>query len=829
MIENNDIKNQLFGQLEKLLIRQDDFSQDINELRNEINLLKYWQDQESVEGKRSRTDKLNLGLDSLLKKQADLSKEINELRFEINKLTNLLSKEQIITEQPASAQGDKSVEITENLSASENQQTEKEYTPTIQESSRFSLPDKSDIEKFIGENLINKIGIAITIIGVAIGAKYSIEHGWISPLTRIIFGYLVGLGLLGFGIKLKKDYESYSAVLVSGAIAIMYFITYAAYDFYGLVPQVLAFGLMFVFTAFTVLAAINYNKQLIAHIGLVGAYAVPFILSENSGKVAVLFSYISIINIGILIIAIKKYWKPLYYSSFVISWLIYAGWFVSRYSVTNHFSLSLTFLTIFFFTFYLIFLIYKLIRKELFELGDILLLLANSFIFFGFGYAILDSQPTGTQLLGLFALCNALIHFIVSVIIYKQKLADRNIFFLIAGLVLVFITITIPIQLDGNWVTLLWTGEAALLFWVGRTKKVPFYEKASYPLMLIAFASLLMDWLSFYNAYDDILVTPIFNINFLSSTLFIATFAFINYLNNKEKKDVSWFKNNRTNSFFAFAIPGILLVALYFSFRMEISSFWDQLYQSSKVDVKNSVQGYNDLYFNMDLTWFKSIWLINYSLLFFSLLTFVNILKIKNRNLGIINLVLNVCFVVVFLTQGLFILGNLKESYLLNTLSEYYQHSSLNIGLRYISYTFVALLFFSIYRYIEQEFLQLPHLKVAFDALLSVSILWVASSEMITWLDLMHFSGTFKLGLSILWGIYALLLIVIGIWKKKKHLRIGAIGLFAITLVKLFLYDISELNTIAKTIVFVSLGLLLLIISFLYNKYKFIISNNNED
>ncbi|MEP5635471.1 MAG: DUF2339 domain-containing protein, partial [Maribacter dokdonensis] len=84
---------------------------------------------------------------------------------------------------------------------------------------------------------------------------------------------------------------------------------------------------------------------------------------------------------------------------------------------------------------------------------------------------------------------------------------------------------------------------------------------------------------------------------------------------------------------------------------------------------------------------------------------------------------------------------------------------------------------------------------------------------------------SYKLGLSILWGVYALLLIALGIWKKKKYLRVGAIVLFSITLIKLFFYDNSSLNTIAKTIVFVSLGVLLLIISFLYNKYKHIISD----
>ena len=131
---------------------------------------------------------------------------------------------------------------------------------------------KSDIEKFIGENLANKVGIIITVIGVAIGAKYAIDHDLISPLTRIILGYLVGLGLMGFAIKLKTKYENFSAVLLSGAIAILYFITFAAYSFYGLFPQLLAFLMMVCFTLFTVLSAIKYNKQIIAHLGLVGAY-----------------------------------------------------------------------------------------------------------------------------------------------------------------------------------------------------------------------------------------------------------------------------------------------------------------------------------------------------------------------------------------------------------------------------------------------------------------------------------------------------------------------------------------------------------------------------
>lgn len=78
----------------------------------------------------------------------------------------------------------------------------------------------------------------------------------------MILGYLTSLGLLGFGIKLKKNYHNYSAVLVSGAITIMYFLTYGSYSFYDLIPKGLAFGSMLALTVFTVIAALNYNKQL---------------------------------------------------------------------------------------------------------------------------------------------------------------------------------------------------------------------------------------------------------------------------------------------------------------------------------------------------------------------------------------------------------------------------------------------------------------------------------------------------------------------------------------------------------------------------------------
>ena len=178
-----------------------------------------------------------------------------------------------------------------------------------------------------------------------------------------------------------------------------------------------------------------------------------------------------------------------------------------------------------------------------------------------------------------------------------------------------------------------------------------------------------------------------------------------------------------------------------------------------------------------------------------------------------------VIILMVFLTQGLYELSELRESYLSQSLSEYYQIGMFHIGIRYVSLVLVAILLMAFRTYLQQEFLK-RKFTIAFDVLMLVAILWISSSELIHWMDMAQLDQSYKLGLSILWGVYSLSLIAIGIWKNKKHVRIAAIVWFGITLIKLFFYDISHLDTISKTVVFVSLGILLLIISFLYNKYK---------
>ena len=771
----------------------------------------------------NNTDQLNellSRLNSLTRKQEDFAQEISELRDEILEITRTANqpeptqpfKENTKTEIKNQPNVSKPVQINQPSTLPNKFP---EYKPNGKTNDRKKI--NRNLEKVIGENLISKIGIVILVLGVAIGTKYAIEHELISPLTRIIMGYMVGVVLLGFAVKLKRGYDNFSAVLLSGAMAILYFITFAAYNFFGLLPQVLTFTIMVVFTVFTVLASLNYNKPIIAHFGLVGAYAIPFLLSDGSGKVVILFSYMAIINAGILAIAFRKYWKSLNYVAFGLTWLIYVSWYMSSYQVESHVTIASIFLLIFFAGFYSTFLVYKLAKKEKFDSTDVILILANSFIFYGMGYAILDNYPHGSQLLGLFTLCNALLHSVISILIYKHKLADRYLFYMVSGLVLIFIAIAIPVQFDGNWVTLLWAGEAALLFWIGRTKKAPVYEGLSYLIMVLSFISLFQDWIISSNIltnHTQINELPFFNIQFFTSLLFIAAFGFILMLNRNIKYPSVFISQKEIFKSVSTIISVTVIVTLYVTFFNEISLAFDQSYLNPVISKSKD----GSVIYDVNILSFKTCWLINYSLLFTSILSFINIKWIKNASFAKTTLFLSGLVVLISLTVELYHLSVLRVNYLKQIhLGEV---ASINfLIIRYATYIFIAISIFANSINVKGNLAD-TKLKNNFTLFLHATILWVLSSELINWMDLLGYSGSYKLGITILWGVYSLAMIVLGIWKKNKVIRVAAIVLFGVTLAKLFLYDLSSLTTIAKTIVMVSLGILLLVISFLYTKYK---------
>ena len=73
-----------------------------------------------------------------------------------------------------------------------------------------------------------------------------------------------------------------------------------------------------------------------------------------------------------------------------------------------------------------------------------------------------------------------------------------------------------------------------------------------------------------------------------------------------------------------------------------------------------------------------------------------------------------------------------------------------------------------------------------------------------------------NVSLSVLWALYASLALVVGMIRKSKSARWGALILFGITLVKVFFVDLASLPTVYRFISFMVLGVLLLAGSYLY-------------
>jgi uncharacterized membrane protein len=65
---------------------------------------------------------------------------------------------------------------------------------------------------------------------------------------------------------------------------------------------------------------------------------------------------------------------------------------------------------------------------------------------------------------------------------------------------------------------------------------------------------------------------------------------------------------------------------------------------------------------------------------------------------------------------------------------------------------------------------------------------------------------------------YGAMLMIVGFWRRSAFVRWQALALIAFTIGKVFIYDVSELDRGYRIVSFIVLGVLLLAISFVYQR-----------
>ncbi|MFN5849762.1 MAG: DUF2339 domain-containing protein, partial [Chitinophagales bacterium] len=382
-----------------------------------------------------------------------------------------------------------------------------EHIPTakIEDSEGFwtkLMRENPDMEKFIGENLLSKVAIVILVLGISFFVKYAIDQNWINETARVAIGILAGLILLGFSQYLHRDYKAFSSILVAGAITVFYFTIGYGFHVYQLYSQTTAFIIMVIITAFSSLLSLYYDRQELAVLSTIGGFAVPFMVSSGDGNYVVLFTYLLILNLGLLILSYFKSWDIVKIVSFAFTFIIYGAWYINNYraiSQTAH-NNALLFITLFYLL-YLVMNVLDVVKNRPIHLGlKIGFLFINTFLTYAITMNILhEFYP---NLKGLYTFGMAIMNLILTYLVYKRAQDQKSVLYLLLGMTLLLATITIPIQFKGHYITIFWAVEAAIFVWLSLKTKQTYLLVVSLLIFGLTMFSLVMDWNKYNNGFE---------------------------------------------------------------------------------------------------------------------------------------------------------------------------------------------------------------------------------------------------------------------------------------------------------------------------------------
>ncbi len=202
----------------------------------------------------------------------------------------------------------------------------------------LSTPMTEAQQTELATNWLNRIGIVAVVLGMVFFFKYAIDQGWITPWMRIIIGFLVSGLLVYLGELWKEKYGKRAQALSGGGIALFYFTIFAAYQFYNIMPQPVAWAIMLAVAALSVCLSFRYSSLVLGVLGFFGAYGSPLMLSSGRDQQVGLIVYLTVMNIVALAICVKKFWAELLFLGLLGTIIDYLFWAHTYSSQQNTFT-----------------------------------------------------------------------------------------------------------------------------------------------------------------------------------------------------------------------------------------------------------------------------------------------------------------------------------------------------------------------------------------------------------------------------------------------------------------------------------------------------------
>jgi hypothetical protein len=204
-----------------------------------------------------------------------------------------------------------------------------EPAPAVAESPPLPSVVRDDWETVVGTNWLNRAGVLVLVIGIALFLGYSLTH--LGPAGKVSIGFAVGFSMLAAGTAAEQHerYRNFSLGLMGGGWAVIYLTGYAMHGIEAariIQSPVTGTAILLVISTGMVLHALRYKSETAAALAFLFAFA-----SLNATPLTT-FSVIgtAVLAASVLAVAGKFGWMRLAVTGVLLTYMS----FVLRYDPT---------------------------------------------------------------------------------------------------------------------------------------------------------------------------------------------------------------------------------------------------------------------------------------------------------------------------------------------------------------------------------------------------------------------------------------------------------------------------------------------------------------
>ena len=660
----------------------------------------------------------------------------------------------------------------------------------------FDWIERIDWEEVLGRNWFAIIGAIALAIGMGFFLKLAIDNEWIGETGRILVGIGAGLALIVAGWYAQPRYPLWAQPVTGGGLTILYLSIYAAFDLYDLIDVVPALLYLALVVVLGVALALRYESLVIALLGIVGAFLAPVLLGAVLGPDLAeadlpdehwLLIYVLVVGAGVLAVSTFRNWRWLTAVGMVGSYgvlILWADNFPDRNAVLAQLAISGVLLEFIGAT-----TLFHILWRRNPDPLDLALMTVNAAAFYGLTFVVMWDQYQ--DWFGLITLGLSLLYGLVAFAAWRRSGTLDQVALFALSIAVVFLTIAVPVQLTGKWISAAWATEGAVITAIGLYIRSDVTRAFALGILATAVVRLLI----FDTQVNLEGFQPVLNERFPTFAVAIAAVCLAAFLFWRQRDTISISEAN---------IYLVLIVVANFITLWLLSAEAIAYFESREIDffrVEDSR--------HMTLT---ALWAV------YAAGLVVVAMARRSRALRWGALVLLAAPVIKLL---------LVDTLLIETDPLTFQ-PVINFGfLTFVVVLSAVLAAAYTYRRLG-EHLEAQE-RLIFPVLLLVSSavsLWVFSAETVRFFDARavrlgtETTSQMHLTLTVLWALYAVGIMVVGVIRKSSQVRLAGIVLMVVPVLKLFLYDTFLLERGYRVAAFITLGGLLLSVGLMYQRYS---------